>query len=178
MGKTAKGAVWLNADMLSPFEYWQFWRNTDDADVISYMKIFTDFTPEQIGEFSKLGGSALNGAKIALADAATSMCHGAESLPDIHAQTKAAFGAGSDTDLPIKWVESNLIDIPTIETLLVVAGLCASKGEAKRLAQGGGLRLNGEQVTDARADISIQALLETPLKISLGKKHHYLVQLK
>ena len=178
MGKTAKGAIWLNADMLSPFDYWQFWRNSDDADVLGYMKIFTDFNPDEIGKFSKLEGVALNEAKIALADAATAMCHGTEALSEIHAQVRAAFGSGSDADLPTKWLETNQIDIPTLETLLVASGLCASKGEAKRLAQGGGLRINGEQVNDVRQEISVAALLENPIKISLGKKHHYLVGLK
>ena len=178
MGKTAKGAIWLNADMLSPFDYWQFWRNSDDADVLVYMKILKDFNPDEIGKFSKLEGVALNEAKIALADAATAMCHGTEALSEIHAQVRAAFGSGSDADLPTKWLETNQIDIPTLETLLVASGLCASKGEAKRLAQGGGLRINGEQVNDVRQEISVAALLENPIKISLGKKHHYLVGLK
>ncbi len=178
MGKTAKGAVWLNDNMLSPFEYWQFWRNTDDADVIKYMKIFTDFTVDDLEKYAKLEGSALNDAKIALADAATAMCHGASVLTDIHTQVQAAFGAGSDADLPTKWIEESQIDIPTLETLLVASGLCASKGEAKRLAQGGGLRINGEQVTDARQEVDVLALRTTSIKISLGKKQHCLVQVR
>lgn len=178
MGKTAKGAVWLNDSMLSPFEYWQFWRNTDDADVIKYMKIFTDFTVDDLEKYAKLEGSALNDAKIALADAATTMCHGASVLTDIHTQVQAAFGAGSDADLPTKWIEESQIDIPTLETLLVASGLCASKGEAKRLAQGGGLRINGEQVTDARQEVDVLALRTTSIKISLGKKQHCLVQVR
>ena len=178
MGKTAKGAVWLNDNMLSPFEYWQFWRNTDDADVIRYMKIFTDFTIDDLEKYAKLEGSALNDAKIALADAATGMCHGTGVLTEIHAQVQAAFGAGSDADLPTKWIEESQIDIPTLETLLVASGLCASKGEAKRLAQGGGLRINGEQVTDPRQEVDVLALRAAPIKISLGKKQHCLVQVR
>ncbi|MEI7493210.1 MAG: tyrosine--tRNA ligase [Alphaproteobacteria bacterium] len=178
MGKTAKGAVWLNDNMLSPFEYWQFWRNTDDADVIRYMKIFTDFTIDDLEKYAKLEGSALNDAKIALADAATAMCHGPSVLTEIHAQIQAAFGAGSDADLPTKWIEESQIDIPTLETLLVASGLCASKGEAKRLAQGGGLRINGEQVTDPRQEVDVLALRAAPIKISMGKKQHCLVQVR
>jgi tyrosyl-tRNA synthetase len=178
MGKTAKGAVWLNDNMLSPFEYWQFWRNTDDADVLRYMKIFTDFTVDDLAKYAKLEGSALNDAKIALADAATGVCHGKGVLTEIHAQVQAAFGAGSDADLPTKWIEESQIDIPTLETLLVASGLCASKGEAKRLAQGGGLRINGEQVTDPRQDVDVLALRAAPIKISLGKKQHCLVQVR
>ena len=178
MGKTAKGAVWLNDNMLSPFEYWQFWRNTDDADVIRYMKIFTDFTVDDLAKYAKLEGARLNEAKIALADAATTMCHGTSVLTEIHAQVQAAFGAGSDADLPTKWIEESQIDIPTLETLLVASGLCASKGEAKRLAQGGGLRINGEQVTDPRQEVDLFALRAAPIKISLGKKQHCLVQVR
>ncbi len=178
MGKTAKGAVWLNEDRLNAFEYWQFWRNTDDADVIWYLKIFTDFTTDEIGKFAQLKDSAINEAKIALADAATAMCHGKSVLNEIHRQAQAAFGAGSDENLPTRWVEEVLIDIPTLETLLVACGLCASKGEAKRLAQGGGLRVNGDQVMDARQEIDCQSLRLHPLKISLGKKQHCLVQIK
>ncbi len=178
MGKTAKGAVWLNDNMLSPFEYWQCWRNTDDADVIRYMKIFTDFTIDDLEKYAKLEGSALNDAKIALADAATGMCHGTGVLTEIHAQVQAAFGAGSDADLPTKWIEESQIDVPTLETLLVASGLCASKGEAKRLAQGGGLRINGEQVTDPRQEVDVLALRAAPVKISLGKKQHCLVQVR
>ncbi len=178
MGKTAKGAVWLNDNMLSPFEYWQFWRNTDDADVIRYMKIFTDFTVDDLAKYTKLEGSALNDAKIALADAATAMCHGPSVLTEIHAQVQAAFGAGNDADLPTKWIEESQIDIPTLETLLVASGLCASKGEAKRLAQGRGLRINGEQVTDPRQEVDVLALRAAPIKISLGKKQHCLVQVR
>ncbi len=178
MGKTAKGAVWLNEDRLNAFEYWQFWRNTDDADVIRYLKIFTDFTTDEIGKFAQLKDCAINEAKIALADAATAMCHGKSVLNEIHQQAQAAFGAGSDENLPTRWVEEALIDIPTLETLLVACGLCASKGEAKRLAQGGGLRINGNQVMDARQEIDCQSLRSHPLKISLGKKQHCLVQIK
>ncbi len=178
MGKTAKGAMWLNADMLSPFEYWQFWRNTDDADVVRYMKIFTDFTTDDFAKYAKLEGSALNDAKVALADAATTMCHGANVLPDIHQQIQAAFGMGSEADLPTRWVEESQIDIPTLETLLVASGLCTSKGEAKRLAQGGGLRINDEQVTDPRQEVDVLALRVSPIKISMGKKHHCLVQVR
>lgn len=178
MGKTVKGAVWLNDDMLSPFDYWQFWRNTDDADVIRYMKIFTDFSPDDLAHYATLQGADINTAKIALADAATSMCHGKKVLSEIHAQAQAAFGSGSEADLPTKWLEISQIDSPTLETLLVLTGLMASKGEAKRLAQGGGLRINGEQVMDARQEIDLESLRTAPIKISLGKKQHCLVQVR
>lgn len=177
MGKTVKGAVWLNEDMLSPFDYWQFWRNTDDADVIRYMKIFTDFSTNEITKYASLQGADINTAKIALADAATSMCHGEKVLPEIHTQIQAAFGSGSDADLPVKWLEPNQLDSLTLETLLVTTGLCTSKGEVKRLAQGGGLRINGEQIMDARHELDLESLHKA-IKVSLGKKQHYLLQVK
>ena len=178
MGKSVNGAVWLNEDRLEAFAYWQFWRNVDDADVIRYMKIFTDFTAEEIGKFAHLKDSAINEAKIALADAATAMCRGKAVLTDIHQQVQAAFGAGSDADLPTRWVAEELIDIPNLETLLVTCGLCTSKGEAKRLASGGGLRVNNIQVMDSRQEIDLEALRLNGVKISIGKKQHCLVQIR
>ena len=177
MGKTAKGAVWLNENRLSAFEYWQFWRNTDDADVIRYMKIFTDFSDAAISQFANLKDAAINEAKIALADAATAMCRGKDVLKEIHQQVQAAFGKGSDADLPTKVVDKALIEIANLENLLVAAGLCVSKGEAKRLANGGGLRVNDEQVMDTRLEIDLDVLQSKGLKISLGKKQHCLVQI-
>ena len=123
-------------------------------------------------------GSEINQAKIALADAATVMCRGEEVLKEIHQQVEAAFGKGNDEDLPTKFVERNLIDVPNLETLLVAAGLCASKGEVKRLASGGGLRINDMQVTDTRQEIDLEELQQKGLKISLGKKQHCMVQIK
>lgn len=176
MGKTAKGAVWLNENRLSAFDYWQFWRNTDDADVIRYMKIFTDFSDIEIGRFANLKDAALNEAKIALADAATAMCRGEEALKEVHQQVQAAFGKGADHDLPTKVIDKSLLETPNIETLLVISGLCASKGEAKRLAAGGGLRINDQQITDTRQDVDLNTLQNNGVKISLGKKQHYLVR--
>lgn len=175
MGKTAQGAVWLNADKLSPLEFWQFWRNTDDADVIKYIKIFTDYSIDEIKNFEAMQGAEINQAKIALADAATILCHGADVLPSIHQQIKAAFGSGSDADLPKKTVNASALDANTLEALLVAAGLCASKGEVKRLVQGGGLKINDTKVDDARQNINVEQLKNSPIKISLGKKQHFLV---
>ncbi len=178
MGKSVHGAVWLNEARLSPFAYWQFWRNVDDADVVSYLKIFTDFTAEAIGKFAHLQDAAINQAKVALADAATAMCHGEAVLAQIHQQVQAAFGAGTTADLPTRWLTEAQLEIPNLETLLVACDLCTSKGEAKRLASGGGLRVNDVQVMDARQAIDWEALRHHGLKISLGKKQHCLVQLR
>lgn len=177
MGKTAQGAVWLNSDKLSPLQFWQFWRNTDDADVIKYLKIFTDYSLEELRKFEVMSGSELNQAKIALADAATILCHGDAILPSIHQQIQAAFGGGSDADLPKKTVNASDLDTNTLEVLIVAAGLCASKGEVKRLVQGGGLKINDIKVDDARQNIDIEQLRVDPVKISLGKKQHFLVEI-
>jgi tyrosyl-tRNA synthetase len=177
MGKTAKGAVWLNEDKLSAFEYWQFWRNTDDADVIKYMKIFTDYAIAEIKTFESMQGAEINQAKIALADAATVLCHGAGVLPSIHQQIQAAFGGGSDADLPKKTINASALEQHTLECLLVVAALCSSKGEVKRLVQGGGLKIDDVKVEDARQNIDVEQLKISPIKVSLGKKQHFLVQI-
>lgn len=176
MGKTAKGAIWLNENRLDTFDYWQFWRNTDDADVVRYLKIFTDFSDTEIGKFADLKDAEINQAKIALADAATTMCRGKDALKEVHQQIQAAFGKGSDEDLPTKTVDKTLLDLLNIETLLVVSGLCASKGEAKRLAAGGGLKINDSTVTDTRQEIDLPTLQSKGVKISLGKKQHFLVR--
>lgn len=176
MGKTASGAVWLNANKLSPFEYWQFWRNTDDADVIKYMKIFTDLSISEIEKFSLLQGAEINQAKIALADAATAMCHGSEVISGIHQQIEAAFGKGCENDLPVKLIKLSSIEIFTIESIIVGAGLCSSKGEVKRLVQGGGLKIDDIKIEDARKEISMQELVAKPFKVSMGKKQHYLLK--
>ena len=176
MGKTAKGAIWLNENRLDTFDYWQFWRNTDDADVVRYLKIFTDFSDTAIGKFADLKDAEINQAKIALADAATIMCRGKDALKEVHQQIQAAFGKGSDEDLPTKTVDKVLLDLLNIETLLVVSGLCASKGEAKRLAAGGGLKINDSTVTDTRQEIDLPSLQSKGVKISLGKKQHFLVR--
>lgn len=176
MGKTAKGAIWLNENRLDTFDYWQFWRNTDDADVVRYLKIFTDFSDTEIGKFADLKDAEINQAKIALADAATIMCRGKDALKEVHQQIQAAFGKGSDEDLPTKTVDKALLDLLNIETLLVVSGLCASKGEAKRLAAGGGLKINDSTVTDTRQEIDLPTLQSKGVKISLGKKQHFLVR--
>jgi tyrosyl-tRNA synthetase len=176
MGKTAKGAVWLNSDKLSPLEYWQFWRNTDDADVIKYLKIFTDYSSDEIKKFESMSGAELNQAKIALADAATILCHGIDIITSIHQQIQAAFGGGCDADLPQKNVGESALEQNTLECLMVAANLCSSKGEVKRLVQGGGLKVDDVKIEDARQAIDVEQLKISPIKVSLGKKQHFLVQ--
>ena len=186
MGKTASGAVWLNKDLLSEFEYWQFWRNTADADVIRFLKIFTELPLEKIKEFESLEGSALNDLKVMLADSATSMLHGPECLDQIHTTVKSLYskggGGGGDLD-SLERVSLTSSDVPEEKGILVVdllvrSQLTSSKGEAKRLIKLGGAKVNDVKVDDeskvvTRNDFDGQGRL----KLSSGKKKHVLIEL-
>jgi tyrosyl-tRNA synthetase len=166
MGKTASGAVWLNADRLAPYDYWQFWRNTQDADVGKFMRLFTDIDLDEIARLEKLEGAEINDAKKILADAATAMAHGEEAARDAAETAQKTFEQGTTgDDLPTLAVsgEIGLLDA------LVQLELVASKGEAKRLIKGGGARVDGEQVSDLGATVSVG---ESPVRISAGKKKH------
>ena len=160
MGKTAQGAVWLNAEQLSPYDYWQFWRNAEDADVGRFMRLFTDLSLEQIAEYEALEGAAINDAKKALADAATTLLHGAEEAAKARAAAETAFEKGQvSADLPTVELPSAEVYGAMIAAVVTKAGLTASNGEARRLAQGGGLRLNDAAVSDGA-----QLLTEADLK--------------
>lgn len=166
MGKTASGAVWLNADRLGPYDYWQFWRNTQDADVGKFLRLFTDIGLDEISRLEKLEGAEINDAKKTLADAATEMAHGEEAARDAAETAQKTFEQGTTgDDLPTLAVSG---DIGFIDAL-VGLGLVASKGEAKRLVKGGGARVDGEQVSDLGAIISVG---DAPVRISAGKKKH------
>jgi tyrosyl-tRNA synthetase len=170
MGKTAKGAVWLNADALSPYDYWQFWRNTQDADIGRFLRLFTDIELNEIVRLEALEGADINEAKIALANAATMMAHGedaAEAAAQTAAQTFAGGGAGGD--LPN--ININDAQISLVEAL-VALDFVTSKKEARRLIGGGGARIDSEQVIDVGYII---ASSKTPIKISAGKKKHGLL---
>jgi tyrosyl-tRNA synthetase len=170
MGKTANGAVWLNADALSPYDYWQFWRNTQDGDVGRFLRLFTDVPLEEIARLEALEGADINAAKAILADAATTLCHGAEAASAASATARKTFDErASDAGLPTHAVATPVISI--IDALLAL-NLVASKGEAKRLIAGGGARIDGEKVTDEAAMIAPGA---DPVRISAGKKLHGLI---
>ena len=177
MGKTAAGAVWLNADLLSPYDYWQFWRNTEDGDVIRFLKLFTELPLEQIAEYEGWGGSAkINDAKIILATEATAMLHG-KAEADKAAQTAADTfsGSGVSADLPEITASSAT---PSVYELLVQAGFAASNGEAKRLIKGQGVRVNDAVVTKEDLKLSDHDVMERGfIKLSKGKKQHVLVKL-
>ncbi len=167
MGKTAAGAIWLNADRLPAYDYWQFWRNTQDADVGRFLRLFTDLSIDEIERLETLEGAEINDAKIALANAATAMAHGEAAARDAAETARQTFAEGATGgDLPELAVTGGEI---TLADALVGIGFCASKGEAKRLASGGGARIDGEPVTDPNQPISVSA---EGTKISAGKKKH------
>ncbi|MAW98512.1 MAG: tyrosine--tRNA ligase [Sphingomonas sp.] len=169
MGKTMAGAVWLNEDQLPAYEYWQFWRNTDDRDVARFLRLFTDLPLDEIARLEALQGAEINEAKKILADAATAMCRGEDAAREAAETARKTFEEGSAGDaLPSMNVsgEINILDA------LVGLGLCASKGEAKRLIKGGGARVAGEKISDEAHMIAIGG---ESLKVSAGKKNHGLL---
>ena len=170
MGKSVSGAIWLNREQLPDYDYWQFWRNTDDRDVGRFLRLFTDLPMDEIGRLEALDGSEINAAKIALANAATELCRGADAAALAAETARKTFEEGaSGEDLPTFDASS---DISVIDAL-VALNFVASKKEARRMIQGGGARVEGDAVTDEDAMIAQQA---TPVKISAGKKKHGLIQ--
>lgn len=171
MGKTVSGAVWLHEDQLPAYDYWQFWRNTDDRDVGRFLRLFTDLPLDEIARLEALEGSEINAAKIALANAATEMCRGAEAAALAADTARKTFEDGAaGGDLPTIAVagEISLIDA------LVALNFVTSKKEARRMIQGGGARVDGEAISDENAMIAVQ---NSPVKISAGKKKHGLLTL-
>jgi tyrosyl-tRNA synthetase len=170
MGKTAQGAVWLDAELLSPYDYWQFWRNTADGDVARFLKLFTDLPLEEIGRLVSREGAAINDAKVALATAATAMLHGEEAACATEATAKATFaGGGIGGELPALSVAQGEVGIVQALTGLNFA---ASNGEARRKIAEGAVKVDDIVVSDPNMAISIGA---EPVKISLGKKKHGLL---
>ena len=178
MGKTAQGAIWLNADQLSPYDYWQFWRNADDADVGKFLRLFTDLPLDQIAALEALEGAQINDAKKALADAATTMLHGAEAAATARAAAEGAFEKGQlSADLPTVEIARDEVIGAMLAAVTTKAGLTTSNGEARRLAQGGGLRLNDEAIADgARLIEASDVNADGVLKLAAGKKKIVLVR--
>ncbi|WP_409020954.1 tyrosine--tRNA ligase [Brevundimonas vesicularis] len=178
MGKTASGAIWLNEEQLSPYDYWQFWRNADDADVGRFMRLFTDLPLDQITLYEAMEGAGINEAKKALADAATSMLHGTEAAQTARAAAESAFEKGQlSADLPTVEMARDEVVGAMIAAVATKAGLTSSNGEARRLAQGGGLRLNDVAISDgahliAETDLNADGVL----KLGAGKKKIVLVK--
>lgn len=167
MGKTVNGAVWLHEDFLPNYDYWQFWRNTDDRDVGKFLRLFTDLPLSEIERLEALGGSEINQAKIVLANEATALCRGAGAARHAESTARNLFEQGSiGGDLPVLAVGADGI---AIVDALVGIGFAASKGEARRLIAGGGARIDGEQVSDESHHI---ANTSGDIRISAGKKKH------
>jgi tyrosyl-tRNA synthetase len=168
MGKTMAGAVWLNEESLPAYDYWQFWRNTHDADVGRFLKLFTDLPLDEIARLEALEGAEINAAKETLANAATAMCRGEDAAQGAAETARATFAeGGAGEDLPHITAAGA---IPLVDAL-VDLGLSASKGEARRLITQGGARVNGEAVTDAAAMVSGAGAV----RVSAGKKRHGVV---
>ena len=178
MGKSAQGAVWLNGDMLSPYEFWQFWRNTTDADVGRFLKIFTELPVAECDRLGALGGSEINSAKILLANLATGLLHGADAAAAAGATAREVFEKGGiGDDLPtVTLAPAEMADGIGIVQLFVRAGLSASGKDARRLIAEGGARVNDEIITDTALRYGAGHLAE-PLKLTAGKKRHALVVL-
>ncbi|KRA60228.1 tyrosine--tRNA ligase [Caulobacter sp. Root655] len=178
MGKTMSGAVWLNAEQLSPYDYWQFWRNTEDADVGRFLKLFTDLPLDEITRLEALPGAQINDAKKVLADEATRMAHGEEEARKARDAAEKAFEQGAlSVDLPTFEVPAADLDAGIVLANLVAdAGLAASRGEARRLAQGGGLKVNDKAEPDANRVVTSAELIDGVVKLAAGKKKIVLVK--
>ena len=177
MGKTEAGAVWLNADMLSAYEYWQFWRNAEDADIGRFLRLFTDLPLAEIARYAALQGAEINDAKKALAHAAKAMLHGAAAAAEAEAAARATFEQGGRADaLPTVDVSMGEIGGLRVAAALTRAGLTESNGEAKRHIKAGAVRVNDAAVSDENAALSAGDLVDGAIKLSVGKKKHALVR--
>lgn len=178
MGKTAAGAVWLNADMLKPYDYWQFWRNTEDADVGRFLKLFTDLPMDEIARLEALQGAELNDAKKVLATEATAMAHGRAVALEAAETARRTFEEGAMAEgLPTFEIARDTLIGMAVTTLAHQAGLTSSASEARRFIQGNGLKLNDAGVSDMKAAIAASDITDQGvLKLSIGKKKHILVK--
>jgi tyrosyl-tRNA synthetase len=178
MGKTAAGAVWLSASRLSAYDYWQFWRNTEDADVGRFLRLFTDHPLAEIDRLAALGGAEVNEAKKVLATEATALAHGRAAAEAAAETARTTFEAGGAADtLPTHLVPAaELAAGIAVFRLLVESGLCSSLGDARRLIRGGGARVNDTPVADEAATVTPADLRDGAMKLSAGKKQHRLVK--
>ena len=168
MGKTASGAVWLNADLLSPYDYWQFWRNSADADVGRFLRLFTDLPLDEVARLEALEGAEINQAKVVLATEATAMLHGRNAAETAAQTARQTFEGGSGADLPTLKADGGI----GLLAALTGIGFCASNGEAKRKIAEGAVRVDDQVVSDPGLTIEVGA---QPVKLSLGKKRHGLI---
>lgn len=179
MGKSVKGAVWLRADRLSAYEYWQFWRNTEDGDVGRFLRLFTDLPVAEIARLEALGGAEINEAKKVLANEATRLAHGEAAAREAAETARLAFEEGE----AVETLPSVTVKLPEFESslpayrLFVLAGLAASNAEARRLIRGGGARVNDEVIPDETLIIGPSHVRRGVIKLSVGRKQHRLVRL-
>ncbi len=178
MGKSQNGAIWLNPDMLSPYEFWQFWRNTTDADVGRFLKLYTELPVDECNRLGALAGAEINEAKVRLANEVTALLHGASAATAAEATAREVFEKGGvGDDLPtLTLTPADLGDGVSIVQLIVKSGLAKSGKDAKRLISENGAKLDDKPLTDAGLMIDAGAL-SSPIKLSAGKKRHALVQL-
>ena len=178
MGKTADGAIWLNEDRLPPFDFWQFWRNTEDADVARFLALFTVLPMDEVARLGDLEGAEINEAKIILANEATTLCHGVEAARTAMNTAQQTFaGAGVSEGLPQQDVTGEEADGMGMIAALVKVGFAKSNGEARRLIRGGGARLNDVAITDEDHLLTSADFSDGRAKISAGKKRHALLVL-
>ena len=178
MGKTAAGAVWLNADQLSAYDYWQYWRNTEDGDVGRFLRLFTELPNAEIKRLEALEGQTINEAKKILADEVTRMCHGENAAKTAHKTAEQTFEQGQlGQDLPTVDIDrTRLEDGISAFSILILAGLSQSGGEAKRLIKGGGARINDKVFNDANQAVTVEDLNgDNIIKLPVGKKRHVLL---
>jgi tyrosyl-tRNA synthetase len=179
MGKSAGNAVWLNPERLSPFDYWQFWRNAEDADVGRFLRLYTELPLAEVARLEALQGAEINEAKKVLAFEATRLCHGEPAAIQAAAAARSVFEGGDGLEnLPVVHCDPAhvAVGVPVIE-LLVLAGLATTNGEARRLIRGGGARLNDQRLDDETLVVGTGDFPEGALKLSAGKKRHVLVRL-
>lgn len=180
MGKTAAGAVWLNADLVSPYEYWQYWRNTEDGDVTRFLKLFTTLPLAEIGKLAALQGQEINEAKKVLATEATAMLHGRAAADQAAETARRTFEEGAvaeslpTVEVPRAELEAGL---GVLSAFAEKTGLVGSNGEARRQIKGGGLKVNDATVTDEKMTLTLKdATPEGVIKLSLGRKKHVLLR--
>ena len=180
MGKTAAGAVWLDASMLSPYDYWQFWRNTEDADVGRFLKLFTVLPLDEIARLAQLAGQELNEAKKVLATEATALVHGRDAATQAAETARRTFEEGALAQtLPSVDIATSALDQGLgVLSAFVQAGLVASTSEARRQVKGGGLKVNDAAVTDEKMTLTGKNLADGVIKLSLGRKRHVLLKPK
>ena len=176
MGKTADGAIWLNEDRLPAFDFWQFWRNTEDADVARFLALFTELPMDEVNRLSTLEGAEINEAKIILANETTTLCHGAEAAAAAMQTAQQTFaGSGVSEGLPQETIGAGEVESLGMIAALVKVGFAKSNGEARRLIRGGGARLNDNAVTDEDFQLGTGDFIDGRAKISAGKKRHALL---